>query len=79
MVSISVHGWHGDKLRTRTILAHLQVVRKVDSVFNDVVRPSSEVHVTNGAFGEHETRQHLRQVVRSNTVTVTRVKNGALK
>jgi hypothetical protein len=43
------------------------------------VRPSSEVHVTNGASREHETSQHLGQVVRGNAVTVAGVKQGALQ
>lgn len=40
--------------------------------------PSSKVHVTNGTIGDHETRQHLGQVVGSNTVTESRQQNGAL-
>jgi hypothetical protein len=44
---------------TRTIFTHLQVITQVDCVVDDIVRPSSKVHITNGASREHKTRQHL--------------------
>jgi hypothetical protein len=60
------------------VLAHLQVVRQVDGVADDVVGPSSEVHVSNRALGHHQTRKHLGQVVGGDTVTVSRVDDCAL-
>ena len=52
-----------------TILSHLEVVAEIDSVGNHVVRPGSEVHIADRAAGQHQTCDHLGQVVRSNTIT----------
>lgn len=65
--------------RTRTVFTHLQVIAQVDRVCNDIVRPGSKVHVTNRPSRDHQTRQHLRQVVRGNTIAITSVENGALQ
>lgn len=61
-----------------TVLAHLQIIRQVDGVGDDVVRPRGEVHVSNRTLGHHQTRKHLGQVVRCDTVTISRVDDGAL-
>lgn len=47
----------GSKL---TVLAHLQIIRQIDSIGDDIMRPSSKVHVTNRATRKHKTCQHLR-------------------
>ena len=60
------------------VLAHLQVVRQVDGVADDVVGPSSEVHVSDRALGHHQTRKHHGQVVGSNAVTISGVDDCAL-
>lgn len=61
-----------------TIFAKLQISAKTDDVGNNVMRPSGKVHITNGTLGDHETSQHLGQVVGGNTVTESRQQNGAL-
>ena len=55
------------------VFAELQIVTEVDAVCDDIVGPGSEVHIANGAPGEHKTCQHLGQVVGGNTVSVTGV------
>lgn len=40
--------------------------------------PSGKVHVTNGTLGDHETSQHLGQVVGGNTVTESRQQDSTL-
>ena len=65
-------------LTVLTVLAHLQVVRQVDGVADDVVRPRSEIHVSDWALGYHQTRKHLGQVVGCDTITVSRVDDRAL-
>lgn len=61
-----------------TVLAHLQIVRQVDGVADDVVRPRGEVHVSDRALGNHQPRKHLGQVVGCDTVTISRVDDRAL-
>ena len=53
------------------IFTLLQVVAKLDSSADDVVRPASEVHVTNWALGKHKTSNQLGQVVGSNTISIS--------
>ena len=65
-------------LTVLTVLAHLQIIRQVDGVADDIVRPRGEVHVSDRALGNHQTREHLGQVVGCNTVTVSRVDDCAL-
>lgn len=67
-----------DRSSVLTVLAHLQIVGQVDGVADDIVRPRGEVHVSNRTLGHHQTREHLGQVVRCDTVTVPRVDDCAL-
>ena len=62
-----------------TIFAHLEITRQVYSVGNDIVRPRSKVHVTDGLARKHETCNHLGKVVGRNTVSITRVEESALE
>ena len=62
-----------------TIFAHLQITCKIERVGNDVVRPRCEVHVANRPSGNYKTCQHLREVVRRDSIPVARVQDDALK
>lgn len=41
--------------------------------------PGCKVHVSDGSPGEHESCQHLGEVVGGNSVAVARVENGTLQ
>lgn len=50
------------------ILAHLQIVAEVDGISDDVVGEGSEVHIAHRLPRDHETRQHLGEVVGGDAV-----------
>jgi hypothetical protein len=64
---------------TLTVFSHLEITRQVDSIRNNVVRPSSEVHIANRFSWQHKTSQHLGEIVCGNSVSITRVKQSALE
>lgn len=78
-MKVSAYSLWRERRLELTVFTLLEIVAKVDTVGDDIVRPSSKVHVTNGTSGKHQTRQHLRQVVSGNTVSVTGVKKCALR
>lgn len=65
-------------LCTLTIFSHLQIITEVDGVSDDIVRPGSEVHVSDGTTRQRQTGNHLRQVVCCDTVAKARVDQNTL-
>lgn len=72
-------GWPREMWQPLTVFAHLQVIRQINHVRYDIVRPGRKVHISDGSSGEHEACQHLGEVVGGNPVAKTRVEKCALR
>jgi hypothetical protein len=61
-----------------TVFAELQIHAELHSTVDDVVGPCSEVHVSDGAPGQHQTCNDLAQIICRDAVSEASVKQGTL-